>query len=86
MIRKTGEGSYIVHGDMQLDDFNTYFNLNIISNNSDTIGGYFIEKLESIPEKGDFIILSNFELRIKSIIKRTIRTIEVESLKKTRNR
>jgi putative hemolysin len=82
MVRQTGEGRYIVHGEMQLDDFNAYFNLNIISNNSDTIGGYFIEESASIPEKGDSITIENFELRIKSIIKRTIKTIEVESSKK----
>ncbi|MCL1865043.1 MAG: hemolysin family protein [Spirochaetes bacterium] len=86
MVRQTGEGRYIVHGEMQLDDFNTYFNLNITSNNSDTIGGYFIEELASIPEKGDLITIENFELRIKSIIKRTIKTIEVESLKKAGNK
>ncbi|MCL1833493.1 MAG: hemolysin family protein [Leptospirales bacterium] len=82
MVRQTGEGRYIVYGEMQLDDFNAYFNLNIISNNSDTIGGYFIEESASIPEKGDSITIENFELRIKSIIKRTIKTIEVESSKK----
>jgi putative hemolysin len=86
MVRQTGEDRYIVYGDMQIDDFNTYFNLNIISNNSDTIGGYFIEELASIPDKGDFITIENFELRIKSIIKRTIKTIEVESLKKIGNK
>jgi putative hemolysin len=86
MVRQTGEDSYIVYGEMQLDDFNAYFNLNIISNNSDTIGGYIIEELASIPEKGDFIIIENLELRIKSVIKRTIKTIEVESLNKTRNK
>jgi len=83
MVRNMGEGRYIVYGEMQLDDFNAYFNLNISSNNSDTIGGYFIEELASIPEKGDLITIENFELRIRSIIKRTIKTIEVESLKKT---
>ena len=85
MVRQTGEGRYIVQGEMQLDDFNAYFNLNIISNNSDTIGGYFTEELASIPQKGDLITIEDFELRIRSIIKRTIKTIEVESLKKTGN-
>jgi len=86
MVRQTGEGRYTVHGEMQLDDFNAYFNLNITSNNSDTIGGYFIEELASIPEKGDLITIENFRLIIKSMIKNTIKTIEVESLKKTGNK
>ena len=86
MVRQTGEGRCIVNGDMQIDDFNTFFNLSIASNNSDTIGGYFIEELASMPDKGDSIHIENFELRIKSIIKRTIKTIEVESLKKSGNK
>jgi len=78
MVRDTGEGNFIVYGEMQLDDFKTYFNLDITSLNSDTIGGYVIEILSSIPEKGDSIVLENLELKIKSVIKRTIKTIDVK--------
>jgi len=80
MVRDLGEGNYIVYGEMQLDEFNTFFNLNLYSSNSDTIGGYIIEELSSIPEKGDTITIENLELKIKSVVKRTIKTVEVKSL------
>jgi len=78
MVRDLGDGNYIVYGEMQLDDFNTFFNLNLFSSNSDTIGGYVIEEISSIPEKGDCITIENLEIKIKSVIKRTIKTIEIK--------
>lgn len=85
MVRDHGDGKYIIYGEMQLDEFNAFFELNISSNNSDTIGGYIIEKLSSIPEKGDLITIENLELKIKSVIKRTIKTIEVKIIPNKRN-
>jgi putative hemolysin len=85
MVRNVGDDNYIVYGEMQLDEFNTFFNLNINSSNSDTIGGYVIEQLSSIPEKGDSIIIENLELKIKSVIKRTIKTIDVKTIHHKRN-
>lgn len=85
MVRNIGDDSFLVYGEMQLYDFNTFFNLNIYSSNSDTIGGYVIEQLSSIPEKGESIIIENLELRIKSVIKRTIKTIEVKIINNRRN-
>lgn len=79
MVRDLGDHNYIVYGDMQLDDFNTFFNLNLTSSNSDTIGGYAIEELSSIPRKGDTLIIDNLELKIKSVIKRTIKSIEIKN-------
>lgn len=85
MVRDLGNNNYIVYGEMQLDDFNTYFNLDLYSSNSDTIGGYVIEELSSIPEKGDTIRIENLELKIKSVIKRTIKSIEVKYSSDKRN-
>ncbi len=85
MVRDLGDDNYIVYGEMQLDDFNAFFNLNIYSSNSDTIGGYVIEQLSTIPEKGDSIHIENLELKIKSVIKRTIKSIEVKIVHHPRN-
>ncbi len=85
MVRELGDDNYIIYGDMQLDEFNTFFNKNIFSNDSDTIGGYIIEQLSSLPERGDFINIDDFELKIRSVIKRTIKTIEVKNIKYKRN-
>jgi putative hemolysin len=79
-VRTINDKNFIVSGEMQLDEFNFYFNLNLYSSNSDTIGGYVIEKLSSIPHKGDYITIENLKLTIKNMIKSTIRQIEVEKI------
>ena len=79
-VKVIDDNNYTVSGEMQLDEFNFYFNLNLYSNNSDTIGGYVIEKLSSIPHKGDSVIIDNMKLKIKSMMKSTIRMIEVERI------
>lgn len=84
-VRNLGDNNYLVYGEMQLDEFNAFFNLNIYSNNSDTIGGYVIEELSSIPAKGDSLVIENLELKIKSVIKRTIKTIEIRLIEQKRN-
>ena len=49
-VRKLGDGSWIVTGTMQIDDFNSTFGETIESEESDTLGGYIIEKLSYIPK------------------------------------
>ena len=85
MVRDLGDDNFIVYGEMQLDEFNTFFNLNLYSSNSDTIGGYVIEQLSSIPVKGDSIIIENLECKMKSVVKRNIKTIEVKRIDHRRN-
>ena len=43
---------YKVAGGLSLFDFNEYFHTNIICQNVDTIGGYIINELGDIPQKG----------------------------------
>jgi len=79
-IRIVDEYRFTVPGDLQIDEFNGFFSTVIESIKSDTIGGYVIEKLISFPSKGDVIRVENLEIRVKSISKRSIRTLEVTVL------
>lgn len=81
-IRMIDESHFTVPGDTQLDEFNSYFSTHIESFNSDTIGGYILEKMISFPSKGDLLTLGPLEFRIKSIVKRNIRTLEVIKISK----
>jgi CBS domain containing-hemolysin-like protein len=76
-VKTISENHYIVYGEMQLDEFNSFFESDFISNNSDTIGGYLIEKFENFPEKGDFIKFDNLDIKIKNIKKRKIEQVEI---------
>ncbi len=76
-IRKLGEGSWIVSGTMQLDDFNSAFREDIASDDSDTLGGYIIEKLSYIPKRGDELAIARHLLRVRLVRKNKIESVEV---------
>lgn len=76
-IKNAEENMFIVSGDTQIDEFNSFFNTSFKSSNSDTIGGIIIEDAGSFPAKGDVFYIDNFEFRIRSIIKRKINSLEV---------
>jgi len=80
-IREIEPNHYLVSGELQLDEFNLFFNEKFISNNSDTIGGYLIEQLNFFPAKGEKIKLSDFEIIIKTVSKRKIITLDVHIMR-----
>lgn len=52
-VRELVDGSYIVLGAMTLNDFNEHFDVELESDDADTIAGYYITTLGSIPAEGE---------------------------------
>lgn len=52
-VRELADGSYIVLGAMTLNDFNEHFEVELESDDVDTIAGYYITTLGSIPAEGE---------------------------------
>ncbi len=80
-IRETEPGHFIVSGDVQLDEFNIIFNQKFFSSNSDTIGGYIIEQMNTLPVKGAKLRLNNLDITLRNAGKRKIITLEVIRLR-----
>lgn len=78
---KTGDDTTVISGEMQIDDFNAEFGENIESSESETMGGYVIEKIGRIPRKDEWIETRKFSLRVKRVQRHRIETIEVISNK-----
>lgn len=55
LIRPVGEREYIVEGAVSLDDLNDKLNLNLTSEDYDSVGGLIIEYLDRLPKAGDEI-------------------------------
>ncbi|MDA3900860.1 MAG: hemolysin family protein [Spirochaetes bacterium] len=70
----------VVDAEIQIDDFNDKFRTDISSNESETIGGYIIEQLGHIPQKGEYILVEELMLRIRNIRKNKILTVEVKNI------
>ena len=58
-IKKVDEREYIVEGSLSLDDINDRLDLELESEDYDSLGGYFIEHLDRLPEVGDEIVLED---------------------------
>jgi CBS domain containing-hemolysin-like protein len=54
-IQEIDEREYIVEGSTNLDDLNDRLELNLSSEEYDSLGGFIIERLDRLPEEGDRI-------------------------------
>ncbi len=52
-IKQIGEREYIVEGSTNLDDLNDRLDLDLTSEEYDSVGGFIIEHLDRLPEIGD---------------------------------
>jgi putative hemolysin len=76
-IRKIDNDISIVSGAMQIDDFNFHFDETIYSRDSDSIGGYIMEIISSLPKRGQEIMTDKHVLRVRYIRKNKIETVEI---------
>lgn len=77
-ITAVGELEYLVDGSMNLEDFCDELGLDLRSEDYDSIGGYMIEQLDRMPEKGDEIETDDHvRLIVDSMDEKRIETIHV---------
>lgn len=69
-IRKREDGSYIIDGRTQLDDFLDYFQIELTEDEEDdisnitTLGGLVFLTLDHVPEEGEFIDFKDYRLEV----------------------
>lgn len=59
LIQQTEDGKYLVEGGMKLDDINDALDIEMTSDDYDSIGGLMIEKLERLPQDQESILLES---------------------------
>lgn len=59
LIQETEDGKYLVEGGMKLDDINNALDIEMESDDYDSVGGLMIEKLERLPKDQETILLDN---------------------------
>ncbi|PRD46620.1 hemolysin family protein [Sphingobacterium haloxyli] len=70
LIRKREDGSYIIDGRMQLDDFLEYFQIDLSEAEEDdisnvtTLGGLIFLTLDHVPEEGEFVHFKEYKLEV----------------------
>lgn len=80
IIEKIDDNNYYVDGNVSLNDLNEEININLESDNSETIGGFIIDILGEIPEEGDEnreVTFENYVMTILSVKERRIEKIKL---------
>ena len=77
-VREIEGNKFVISGDMQIVDYNIKFNDSIESSESETIGGYIIEKLGHIPKRTEILETERNILTVRHIKKNRIESIELK--------
>ena len=59
LIQEIDDGKYLVEAQMKLDDINDALDIELDSEDYDSVGGLMIEKLERLPQDKETIVLDN---------------------------
>jgi len=78
-IKKIDNSTYIIDGLLTIDELNESLDLNICSENYDTISGLLIDTMGEIPSEGDdrTIEIDNMVFKIESVKKKRIEKIKL---------
>ena len=75
---KISDTEYLVEGSVNLDDFNDRLELNLESEEYDSLGGFIIEHLDRLPELGDSVTTPDgIRLIVESLDKNRIEKVHV---------
>ena len=73
LISQVANNEYIVEGSVKLDDLNDALDINLISDDYDSIGGYIIGGLDRLPEAGEAVMTEDgIRLEVVSVSKNRI--------------
>ncbi|MCF0144414.1 MAG: HlyC/CorC family transporter [Firmicutes bacterium] len=79
-IKKIGQDMYLVHGSTDIDDLNEALDINLVSEDSETIGGFILDMFGEIPDEDDIgkeVEFENITFTIKSVKDRRIEEISM---------
>lgn len=74
---QNGPDNYTVDGSISLNDFNNLLDVEVSTEESDTLGGFVFTQLGRVPEVGEQIEYESLMMRVESIEGRRIRKVRV---------
>ena len=75
-IKEIGEREYMIEGSTNLDDLNDRLDLQLESEDYDSLGGFIIEHLDRLPEEGDSITTEDgLRIVVESLDKNRIESV-----------
>ena len=71
------DGRYLASASIKLDDLDDFLDIDLDSEDYDSLGGYVIELLDHLPEEGETAEDSNFLFQVVSVDKNRIEQIQI---------
>ena len=79
-IFKINDKEYLVNPSIHINDFNDYFDTDLVQIKNDSIGGYIIDKLGRIPKESDFIEEEGMVISVLQINRYKLEMLKLEFL------
>ena len=76
-IRPLGQREFIVEAKVPLSNFNDFFSSHLEAQEASTLGGFILEKMGEVPEKGKTLETPELDIRIHDVIRQRIRSVIV---------
>ena len=76
---KQSDGSLLIDGRLNIEDFEEYFDIEVAREKFDTLGGYIVEQFGRVPAVGEQIQIGDFDMLIEQGDQRAIRQIRIIS-------
>ena len=76
-FKKLSDGSYMVSASLKLDDLDDLLDVDLDSEDYDSLGGYIIELLDHLPSEGETAEDEHFLFKVVSVDKNRMETIHI---------
>jgi len=74
---KQPDGSFLVDGRLNIEEFEEYFDIEVAREKFDTLGGYIVEQSGHVPAVGEQIRIGDFDILIEQGDQRAIRQLRI---------
>ena len=76
-VQKISDTEYLVEGSVKLDDLNDLLDIELESEDYDSIGGYIIGLLDDLPKVGQSVSENDFTFKVESVDKNRIKWVRL---------
>ncbi|MES0328253.1 MAG: transporter associated domain-containing protein, partial [Gammaproteobacteria bacterium] len=76
-IQRHGYRRYSVNGLTPISDFNEFFDVDLSDDQFDTIAGFVTHEIGHLPERGEEVVVGNFQFKVISANSRRINNLQV---------
>ena len=76
-LKELSRGEYLADGSMNLDDINDQLDLELVSEDFDSLGGFMIDRLEHLPAEGEEVDTGEVRLVVEKVNKNRIDKVHI---------